>query len=86
MIKYTIPVKGMMCGGCEAHVNDAVRKNFTVKEVSSSHTKNHTVIIAEDELDEARIREVIEGQGYETGEITKEPYEKKGLFSFLKKK
>ena len=71
----------MMCGGCEAHVNDAVRKNLDIREVSSSHAKNHTIIVAENELDEAKIRE-----GYEVGEITKEPYEKKGFFSFLKKK
>ncbi len=86
MIKYTVPVKGMMCGGCEAHVNDAVRKNLDIREVSSSHAKNHTIIVAENELDEAKIREVIEGQGHEVGEITKEPYEKKRFFSFLKKK
>ena len=26
MWKYTVEVNGMMCGMCEAHVNDAVRK------------------------------------------------------------
>ena len=25
MWKYTLRVEGMMCGMCEAHVNDAVR-------------------------------------------------------------
>ena len=28
MWKYTIQVDGMMCGMCESHVNDAVRKAF----------------------------------------------------------
>lgn len=39
MVKITVGVKGMQCGMCEAHVNDAVRKAFPVKKVTSSHTK-----------------------------------------------
>ena len=42
--KYTVEVNGMMCGMCEAHVNDAVRKACPVKKVSSSRSKNQTVI------------------------------------------
>ena len=30
MIKTTVKVDGMMCGMCESHVNDAVRKVFQV--------------------------------------------------------
>ena len=36
MWKYTVQVNGMMCGMCESHVNDAVRKAFPVKKVSSA--------------------------------------------------
>lgn len=39
MLKITVQVDGMMCGMCEAHVNDAVHKAFPVKEVTSSHSK-----------------------------------------------
>lgn len=28
MLKITLGVDGMMCGMCESHVNDAVRKAF----------------------------------------------------------
>ena len=35
MTKYTLVVDGMMCGMCESHVNDAVRKAFPVKKVTS---------------------------------------------------
>ena len=28
MTKTTVKVDGMMCGMCEAHMNDLVRKNF----------------------------------------------------------
>ena len=81
MWKYTIQVDGMMCGMCESHVNDAVRKAFPVKKVSSSRGKNETTVISEGELDEAALRSVIAATGYEVGRIQKEPGAKKGLFS-----
>ena len=62
MLKITLGVDGMMCGMCESHVNDAVRKAFPVKKVTSSHATGYTVT-----------------------SFSKEPYEKKGLFSFLHK-
>ena len=45
MLKITLGVDGMMCGMCESHVNDAVRKAFPVKKVTSSHGKGQTVIL-----------------------------------------
>ena len=47
MWKYTMEVNGMMCGMCEAHVNDAVRKACPVKKVSSSRSKAQTVLLSE---------------------------------------
>ena len=45
MIETVVKVDGMMCGMCESHVNDAVRKAFPeAKKVASSHTKGQTVI------------------------------------------
>lgn len=80
MWKYTVEVKGMVCGMCEAHVNDAVRKAFPVKKVSSSRSKGQTVIQSEQELDEPALRSAIGATGYDVGAICKEPFEKKGLF------
>ncbi len=80
MWKYVIEVNGMMCGMCEAHVNDAIRRAFPVKKVSSSHSKKQTIVICEDELDEQALREVISSLGYEMGTVQKEPWKKKGLF------
>ena len=56
MTKYTLVVDGMMCGMCESHVNDAVRKAFPVKKVTSSHSRKQTVVVAEEPIDEARLR------------------------------
>ena len=86
MIKTTVKVDGMMCGMCESHVNDAVRKAFQVDKVSSSHSKGETTIITDGPVDQDRLKAAIKATGYEIKEITSEPYEKKkGLFSFLHK-
>lgn len=84
MIKTTLTIDGMMCGMCESHVNDAIRKEFQVKKVNSSHSKGKTEIISEDALDEGKLKSVIAETGYELKEIETEPYEKK-KFSFFKK-
>ena len=80
MLKITVDVDGMQCGMCENHVNEAVRGAFPVKKVSSSHSKKQTVIITEQDIDEQELKAVIDGTGYESGAVKKEPYEKKGLF------
>lgn len=81
MVKITVDIDGMSCGMCEAHINDAVRNAFTVKKVTSSHTKKETVILAEREILEPELRKVIEKAGYDVISVSREPYEKKGLFS-----
>ena len=78
MWKYTVEVNGMMCGMCEAHVNDAVRKACPVKKVNSSRSKNQTVILSETELDTEALMNAIRSTGYEVGTIQKEPYKKRG--------
>lgn len=82
MIKITLSIDGMMCGMCESHVNDAVRKNFGVKKVTSSYSKNQTVIISENDIDDSLLREKIGQTGYEVKSVTKEPYKKKGFLFF----
>ena len=82
MYKITLEVEGMACGMCESHVNDAVRRAFPVKKVSSSHSKGRTEIIAETQLDEAKLRETIGAAGYTVRTVSAEPYEKKGFSRF----
>lgn len=81
MVKITVGVEGMVCGMCEAHINEAVRNAFSVKKVTSSHTKKQTVVIAEDDIDEQKLKAVIAKSGYEAVSVNRESYEKKGLFS-----
>lgn len=86
MVKITMHVEGMMCGHCEAHVNDAIRSAFDIKSVSSSHRKNETVIIAAEDIDKEKLKAAVDATGYTVNSIKSEPYaEKSGLFARLKK-
>lgn len=80
MTKITVEVDGMVCGMCESHVNDAIRKSFPIKKVTSSHSKGQTVILTETDIDERALRTAIGVTGYAVKTVCKESYEKKGLF------
>lgn len=81
MTKTTLIIKGMACKNCEAHVNEAIKENFSVKKVSSSHSENETVIISEKTLPHENLKQVITDAGYNLIEISEEEYVKRGLFS-----
>lgn len=80
MVKITLQIKGMSCGMCENHINDTIRKCFTVKKVSSSHKKGITEILSDEALDIGKLRKAIGEYGYEVLDIQAEPYVRKGLF------
>ena len=85
MVKTVLKIDGMVCGMCEAHMNDLIRKNFKVKKVTSSAKDGETVIISDAELDIPWAKKQIKDIGYELVDYTSEPYEKKGLFHFGRK-
>ena len=72
MTETKLKIDGMMCGMCESHINDAIRRAFNVKKVTSSHSKGETVVLSEEPLDEET--------GYDLVSISAAPYEKRGLF------
>lgn len=80
MIKTVAKIDGMMCGMCEAHVNDAVRANFKVKKATSSHAKGEAVIIAEEAVSEDALSAALASTGYKVLGVESAPYEKKGFF------
>ena len=82
MIKTTAFVEGMSCAMCEAHINEAVRKSFSVRKVTSSRRKGVTEILSDAPLDAAALRAVIDKTGYTLREVKSEPYEKKGFSLF----
>lgn len=85
MFETILKVDGMACGMCESHINDTVRSRFPVQKVTSSHTRGETVILSDKPLDEEALRTAIGATGYTVTASEVRPYEKKGLFSFLKK-
>lgn len=87
MVKITLNIDGMMCGMCEAHINDAIRRNFNVKKVTSSHKSGETVIISEKNIDQSKLEKAIAETGYELKGIYIEPYNKKkgGFLGLFKK-
>ena len=85
MFETVLKVDGMACGMCESHINDTVRGQFPVRKVTSSHTKGETVIVSDKPLDEEALRAAIAATGYEVRAVEVRLYEKKGMFSFLKK-
>jgi copper chaperone CopZ len=68
-----VSVDGMMCGMCEAHVNDAVRKAVSPKKVSSSHSKGQTIVVTLGKPDLEAIRKAIDETGYTVTGIASEP-------------
>ncbi len=65
MIETKLTIEGMACSMCEAHINDAIRKNFQVKRVKSNRRKKTCVIKSLEPLDEEAVRRVIADLGYE---------------------
>ena len=87
MIQTTVGIDGMMCGMCEAHINDVIRANFKVKSVTSSHKKGEAIILSEEAPEVSRLQEVIGKTGYIVTSVQSEVAEKKkGLFALLFKK
>lgn len=85
MNKITLKIDGMSCSMCESHMNDAIRRAFPVKKVTSSHTKGETVILTESNLSEDDLRQSIAQTGYKLLSVHREPYEKKGFLSAFRK-
>ena len=51
-----------------------------MKKATSSHGRGEMVILTESGIDEAALCAAISATGYEGKTVSKEPYEKKGLF------
>lgn len=85
MLKVTMKIDGMSCGMCETHINDAIRKVFSVKKVTSSHRKGITELLIQDAVDTQLLKHAVEEFGYKVLDIRCEPYERQG-FSLFKRK
>ena len=81
MIKTTMKIDGMMCGMCEAHVCDAIRKAVPeAKKVAASRSKKEATFLSENAVDTESLKAAVDATGYTCLGIESEPYKKKGLF------
>ena len=82
MIKTTLHIEGMMCGMCEAHVCEAIRKAVpSAKKVSASRSKREASFLTEDAVNAELLKATINETGYTCLSVGSASYEKKGLFS-----
>lgn len=71
----------MMCGMCEAHICDLIRKTFSdAKKVSASRGKGEAVFLTEKEPDKGILEDAITSMGYTYISSESMEYKKKGLF------
>ena len=61
MYKTTLKIDGMMCGMCESHINDTIRKAAPVEKVTSSHAKGEAVVLTDEPLAPGEIADMIAG-------------------------
>lgn len=66
MMKETILiVNGMMCGGCENRVKNAIKNIEGVENVTADHNTGKVIVISNNEVSEEIIKEALEDIGYE---------------------
>lgn len=81
MIQTTLKIEGMMCGMCEAHVADAIRKAVpSAKKVNASRSKKEASFLTEEAVDANALKGAIDATGYTCLSVESAPYVKKGLF------
>lgn len=84
MIKTTLKIDGMMCGMCEAHVCDAIRKAVPeAKKLTANRGKKEASFLTEETVEAAILKAAIDATGYTCLDIVSAPYKKKGLFGWI---
>ena len=81
MIRTTLKIDGMMCGMCEAHVCDAIRRAVTTaQKVTASRGKKEASFLTEEAVDAEALRAAVDATGYTCLGVESAPYEKRGWF------
>ena len=65
MEKVTVKIDGMMCGMCEAHICDTIRRAFPdAKKVKASRKHGVASFISEQQVDKEKLKKAIDETGY----------------------
>ena len=65
MKETNLIVNGMMCGGCENRVKNAIKNIEGVENVTADHNTGKVIVISNNEVSEEIIKETLEDIGYE---------------------
>lgn len=65
MKETNLIVNGMMCGGCENRVKNAIKNIEGVENVTADHNTGKVIVISDNEVSEEIIKETLEDIGYE---------------------
>ena len=65
MKEINLIVNGMMCGGCENRVKNAIKNIEGVENVTADHKTGKVIVISNNEVSEEIIKEALEDIGYE---------------------
>ena len=77
----TLKIDGMMCGMCEAHICDTIRKAFPdAKKVKASGAKGEAIFLTGGPVDREKLEKAITETGYVFISVTSERYRKNRLF------
>ncbi len=68
MKELKFKVEGMMCGGCENRVQNALKTIDGVENVKADHVTGNVTVTLNKEIDSSIIKEKIEDIGYEVKE------------------
>lgn len=68
MKEIIINVEGMVCGGCENRVQNALKIIEGIEKVIANHKNGTVTILAKNEVEESIIKEKIEDIGFEVKE------------------
>jgi len=61
----TLNIDGMMCGMCEAHINDIIRRTIpNAKKIKSNHRQNICTFVVDEMIDLELLKEEIAKTGY----------------------
>ncbi len=81
MIRTTLKIDGMMCGMCEAHVCDAIRRAVpTAQKVTASRSRKEASFLTEEAVDAEALKAAVDATGYTCLGVESAPYEKRGWF------
>lgn len=87
-MKVTVTIDGMMCGMCESHIKDSIRKAIPdANKVNASHSKGEATFELPNEMPQAMVEHelhaAIDPTGYKVLSVKlgeDEPKKRRGLF------